>query len=225
MDKVKKHFQGEANSFDVKIIKTLPFYLDMVEALVSAISFEKNKNIKVIDLGCGTGTISKKIKERFPNAAITCVDFADNMLKIAKDKLKIYGDIKYVLSDCNDFDFDGYDVVLSSLTLHHIRDKRKKLNLYKKIFKGLKGKGILYVADLALGSSDYLQKLNLEKWKEFLLQSFSKTEIAELKKRYETEDCPFKLIEEISWLKEAGFTKIDVIWKYYHFAVYGGQKR
>jgi len=37
MDKVKKHFQEEANVFDARVLKAVPFYNDMLEALVSAI--------------------------------------------------------------------------------------------------------------------------------------------------------------------------------------------
>lgn len=40
----------------------------------------------------------------------------------------------------------------------------------------------------------------------------------------EEEDRPAKLIEQLNWLAEIGFTDVDVIWKYYNFAVYGGLK-
>ena len=29
----------------------------------------------------------------------------------------------------------------------------------------------------------------------------------------------------LSWLKDIGFTDIDIIWKFYNFAVYGGFKK
>jgi tRNA (cmo5U34)-methyltransferase len=31
-------------------------------------------------------------------------------------------------------------------------------------------------------------------------------------------------MEQLTWLAESGFTDIDVLWKYYNFAVYGGRK-
>jgi tRNA (cmo5U34)-methyltransferase len=43
--------------------------------------------------------------------------------------------------------------------------------------------------------------------------------------KYETEDHPAKLTDQLRWLTEIGFTDVDVIWKYYNFAVYGGAKR
>ncbi|MFA5089748.1 MAG: methyltransferase domain-containing protein [Candidatus Omnitrophota bacterium] len=225
MKKVKKHFDDVASGFDTRILKSVPFYMDMLEVLVLALPFNRNQKIKIADLGCGTGTISKMIKEHYPDALITCVDFAGNMVQVAKNKLKGYGGINYVICDCRNFDFSpGYDAILSSLTLHHIRDNNEKRVFYKKIFKGLNNNGVFYAADLILGSSDYLQNLNLEKWNEFLLKSLSQEEILKRKKIYEEEDHPFRLMDELSWLKDAGFCNVDVIWKYYFFTVYGGQK-
>jgi tRNA (cmo5U34)-methyltransferase len=225
VDKVKKHFEEAAGIFDERVLKTVPFYRDMLDALVSAIPFDNNRQIRVVDLGCGTGTITKIIKERYPKAAITCVDFAENMIKIAKGKLDAFDDISYVMSDCLNFDFSvGYDAVVSSLTLHHIRDEEVKKKLFRKVFGGLNNKGVFYLADLVLGSNDYLQKLNMKKWGDFQLQHCSRDEIREREKRYSEEDRPFGLMDEIEWLKDAGFREVDVIWKYYHFAVYGGRK-
>lgn len=226
MDGVKKHFDDMADDFDARVLKTVPFYIDMLEALVSALPFDKERKISVVDLGCGTGTISKKVKEYYPNALITCVDFSDKMIRVAKRKLENYTGINYVTCDCKDFDCSaGYDAVVSSLALHHIRDEEEKKDFYKRIFAGLNRDGVFYNADLVLGASDYLQNLNMEKWKEFLLQSVSLEEILKRKRNYEKEDHPFKLIDEIRWLEEADFSDIEIVWKYYHFAVYGGGKR
>ncbi len=38
--------------------------------------------------------------------------------------------------------------------------------------------------------------------------------------KYHEEDRPVAMMEHFALLKEAGFTTVDVIWKYYNFAVY-----
>lgn len=43
--------------------------------------------------------------------------------------------------------------------------------------------------------------------------------------KYRNEDNPAKLLEQVKWLEEIGFSDIDIIWKYYNFAVYGGLKK
>ena len=41
---------------------------------------------------------------------------------------------------------------------------------------------------------------------------------------YYEEDKPSKLVDQLTWLSEIGFVDVDVIWKYYKLAVYGGVK-
>ena len=42
--------------------------------------------------------------------------------------------------------------------------------------------------------------------------------------KYHREDRPAKLIDQVAWLADLGFVDVDVIWKYYNYAVYGGRK-
>ena len=226
MDGVKKHFEEEAKEFDAIILKLIPYYPEMLDALVSAIPFDKSSVIKVIDLGCGTGTVSKLVKSIFPDAVITCLDVAENMIEMAKNKLSEWVDIRYQLGDFNHFNFDyKYDVAISSLSLHHLLTDEDKKNFYRRIYEALNPGGIFYNADNVIASNDYLQEVYMEKWKEFMRKSISEEEIDNnWIPRYYVEDRPDKLLDQLIWLKEIGFADVDVIWKYYNFAVYGGRK-
>jgi tRNA (cmo5U34)-methyltransferase len=116
MENIKNHFEQEAHEFDEIILKLIPYYPQMLDALMTNIPFPKDKSIKVIDLGCGTGTISKQIKENYPSANIHCVDIADNMLRIAQDKLSGYDDITYENADLSKYAFtESYDAVVISI--------------------------------------------------------------------------------------------------------------
>jgi tRNA (cmo5U34)-methyltransferase len=68
MDEVRKYFEDDAKIFDERVIKTVPFYVDILDSLVSALPFPETAAIKVIDLGCGTGTLVKKVKKRYAAA-------------------------------------------------------------------------------------------------------------------------------------------------------------
>ncbi|MDH5680030.1 MAG: methyltransferase domain-containing protein [Spirochaetota bacterium] len=224
MDNVKKHFEDEAKEFDEIILKLIPYYSEMVEALVSAIPFDKSRTIKVMDLGCGTGTVSKQIKLAFPKAIISCMDIAQNMIEMAKSKLAEYSDPHYMVEDFYHYQFtEEYDVIVSSLALHHLLTDNDKKAFYQKIYQGLAVNGVFYNADVILGSRDYLQELYMDKWREFMRRHVTEEEI---KKKwiptYYEEDRPAKLIEQIHWLEEIGFIDVDILWKYYNFAVYGG---
>jgi len=226
LDKIKKHFEEEAKEFDEIIHKLIPFYQEMLEALLLAVPHPGKEKIRVADLGSGTGTIAKRILEMYPNSELTCVDLAANMIETAKVKLTKYENVEYIVKDFYNFDFKKkYDAVLTSLALHHLRNDNDKKKFFKKIFDALNKNGVFYNADVVLGSNETLQNLYMNKWKEFMQRKVSVSEIeSKWTPKYEDEDRPAKLLDQIKWLEELGFEKTDVIWKYYNFAVYGGVK-
>ena len=226
MNKIKDHFEKEIKEFDNIIVKLIPFYNEMLEALILALPHPKTQKIRVADIGSGTGTIGKMILERYPNSILTCVDLAANMIELAKNKLEKYKNVEYIVEDFYNFNFNKkYDTVVTSLALHHLRNDNDKKKFFKKIFDALNKNGVFYNADVVLGSSEPLQNSYMNKWKEFMQRKVPLSEIDnKWCPRYEDEDIPAKIIDQIKWLEEIGFEKTDIIWKYYNFAVYGGVK-
>lgn len=226
MDKIRRHFESEARQFDRIILKLIPHYAEMFRALTAAIPFETRDAIRVLDLGCGTGTTARHILEKFPLAQVTCVDFAENMVKAARSKLSAYPNVRYVVKDFREFAWDtSYHVVVSSLALHHLVTDADKKTFYRQVYEGLKPGGCFYNADLVLASSAHLQEAYLAKWKAYMKKGVPEEEIE--KKwlpKYREEDHPAALFDQLEWLKKIGFKAIDVLWKYYNFAVYGGVK-
>jgi len=225
IEHIKTHFEEEAEIFDKTILKLIPHYSEMIDALVSSIPFDHGEPVSVIDLGCGTGTVARKIKDVFPNAKISCLDIAENMINLAQKKLGGCADC-YV-GDFYNFEFDKkYDVAVSSLALHHLENDDDKKLFYRKIYDALNDNGVFYNADVVLGSSGILQDLYLAKWKAFMNRSVSLEEIEnKWMTNYRTEDRPARLMNHFNWLRDIGFGDVDVVWKYYNFAVYGGCKK
>jgi tRNA (cmo5U34)-methyltransferase len=226
MEKVKQHFEQEAQGFDAIIRSLIPYYEQMIDALVLALPFSQFQSIRVIDLGCGTGTIARRIKDAYPQAQITCVDIAEKMLQIAQTKLGDSGDVHYQLANFENYEFNSdYDVAVSSLALHHLVSEDDKIKFYEKIYACLSPGGVFYNADVILGSSSHLQECYMEKWREYMVLQVPVEEIEQkwIPQHYE-EDHPSKLMNQLDWLRDMGFAEVDVIWKYYNFAVYGGYK-
>jgi len=226
VDRIKRHFEEEAREYDGIILKLIPHYPHMLEALVSVIPFDATAPICVIDLGCGTGTISLRVLAAFPNARVTCLDLAQNMVEMARIKLAQRPHVRYLVGDFNAFVFDAeYDVAVSSLALHHLMTNADKQGFYRQIYDALAPGGVFFNADVVLGSSEALQAMYMQKWQAFMLQNVSRDEIEHtwLPKYYD-EDRPAKLTDHLAWLAEVGFADVDVVWKYYNYAVYGGTK-
>jgi tRNA (cmo5U34)-methyltransferase len=225
MKKVKDHFEQEAETFDELIKTIIPHYEDMIKSMILALPYHRKEKIKVLDLGCGTGNISKAVKESFPNASITCVDMAENMIKMAKSKLSAYDDVQFEIADFRDLNFlEEFDAVISSLALHHLQDPEKK-PFYEDIKMFLKKGGVFYNVDNILGSSPHLNQVYMDKWVEFMLEYHSQEEIDTVwLPKHREEDFPSPLRSHIQWLEDAGFKEVDVVWKSYMFGVYGGKK-
>lgn len=226
MKNVQEHFDSEAQHYDNLILTLIPYYDQMTDVLVHGLPFNEKKDLNILDLGCGTGNISQKIKNRFPAAHITCVDLSENMINIAKNKLSNYSDIVYKLADFQHISLnDDYDAVVSSLAMHHLETDSDKKILYKKILDSLSDGGVFYNADVVLGSSDYLQDMYIKKWKEFMAKNHSEEDIEnKWMPTHRAEDNPSKMSDHIKWLDEVGFKQVDVLWKYYNYGVYGGVK-
>jgi tRNA (cmo5U34)-methyltransferase len=226
-DDVKRHFEDEANEFDSIILKVIPHYTTMVRVLVDSIPFERNARLRALDLGCGTGTVSDRVLENFPNAQITCLDLAENMIAIARAKLARHSQVRYVVADFQSFDIDGkYDAVVSSLALHHLATDEDKQSLYRRIYENLNAGGVFYNADVILAPNEFLHNMYIGEWRRFMAGNISEEEIEDKwMPKHHREDHPAKLLDQLSWLSNIGFADVEVLWKYYDFAVYGGIRR
>jgi tRNA (cmo5U34)-methyltransferase len=226
MNQVKEHFEAEAKEFDGNIVKIIPYYDQMIRALVDSIHFDRASSIRIIDLGCGTGTVAKRISEKFRNSKIICLDIAANMIDIAKIKLAEHKDVEFIHGDFSNIDFHNkFDVVVSSLALHHLENDQCKKEFYEKIYDILTDSGLFINADIILASTDYNQIINMIRWIEYMNKSVPNNDIfSNWIPKYKAEDKPARLIDQLKWMEDIGFKSVDVFWKYYNFSVYGGSK-
>lgn len=73
------------------------------------------KNVKIIDLGCGSGNIGITLKKKLDDAEVTCVDISDNALNVAKENAeKLNADIRFIKSNMLDNINDKFDVIISN---------------------------------------------------------------------------------------------------------------
>ena len=237
MEEIRKHFEEEAAVFDSTIVRIIPYYREMIDILVSSLPFGNDESFSVLDLGCGTGTVSARILGRFPNASVTCLDIAENMLEMARLKLggildaesrrETKGSAEFVSADFASWTCGKkYDAVVSSLALHHLLDDESKKAFFGKAAAMLVSGGAFRNADVVLSADAGFQAMYLAKWREFMLRSVPAEEIDSVWfPSYERQDRPAVLMDQCRWLSDAGFDAVDILWKYCNFAVYGGKKR
>ncbi len=103
--------------------------------------------MKVLDLGCGTGTLTLMLKRAHPEAHITGVDGDSEVLNIARDKSR-GTDIQWEegLVSSLPYPDSAFDRVVTSLVIHHLVTDDKRL-AFREIFRVLKPRGELHVLD------------------------------------------------------------------------------
>jgi demethylmenaquinone methyltransferase/2-methoxy-6-polyprenyl-1,4-benzoquinol methylase/phosphoethanolamine N-methyltransferase len=107
---------------------------------------------RVLDVGCGPGSLALLAKERVgPEGEVCGIDAGAEMIRLAREKARKAGaDIQFEVGLIEEIPFpDGtFDVVLSTLMLHHLPDDLKRRG-FREIARVLKPAGRLLAADLA----------------------------------------------------------------------------
>jgi ubiquinone/menaquinone biosynthesis C-methylase UbiE len=101
----------------------------------------------VLDLGCGTGTLTVMLKQAAPLANVTGLDGDRQVLVIARTKSR-ETNIQWDegLATCLPYPDSVFDRVVTSLVIHHLVTDDKRL-AFKEIYRVLKPRGELHVLD------------------------------------------------------------------------------
>ena len=88
----------------------------------------------VLDLGCGTGHLTKVLSERVgAEGKVVAVDPDGERLKIAREKHSARN-IEYIQADDKTFPSGQYDVIFSNIVIHWIKDKK---GLFSRVHQNL----------------------------------------------------------------------------------------
>ncbi|MCO1602503.1 class I SAM-dependent methyltransferase [Desulfosporosinus nitroreducens] len=220
---VKVKFDENSGQYDGQRKKLIPCFDDFYSIAIS-LAEANNNNPNVLDVGAGTGLLSFLILKKFPNANLTLIDISEKMLEVAKVRFKGNLNVTYINDDYTNYKFnEKYDVIISSLSIHHLTGDEKK-QLYRNIYACLNENGVFINADQVLGETPFIESLYKRDWKYKVENSgLSKEEILSAYERVKL-DKMSTLDDQINWLKGIGFTDVDCVYKYFNFVVIYGRK-
>lgn len=221
MKEIKTHFSKRVDDYDTVADNVVFKNNELHNELVKAISFDKNKELNILDLGCGTGHGMNLIASSF----LTGIDFSPIMIKKAKNKLLPFSNrINLLEIDFNDYKFDQkFDVIVSAIAIHNVTHEEKK-NLFERIFNSLNNNGLFINADFYKHELKIVNDEIKTIYKNFLERNLSGGELKIWLKHVFKEDMPMTLTEQSSVLKNVGFNKFELLWIFNNEAVYVANK-
>lgn len=203
-------FDKVAVGYDERLRRTVPCYEELYGAVLGLIPVGHGENLRVLDLGSGTGILAAMVGETFPGAGITLVDLSQEMMNLARKRFADEPDGRYTfhIMDYVNEDLPGrYDAVVSALSLHHVEDEDKR-KVFGKVYDSLEEGGVFINAD-----QYHRAQTNTEAGHHGAHHTHHNPK---------THESPVE--EQLDWMREAGFVSVERTYENGRFVVCAGWK-
>jgi malonyl-CoA O-methyltransferase len=163
---------------------------------------------QILELGAGTGQLTRLLADRFPEVLIDAVDLAEKMVEHSRARFARHTHINWIVGDAQTFwSGDRYPLIVSSSALHWTDDLRAT---FENIFQCLEPGGYFALGMMLKGTLKELHELRREiapeKTPETVLPTYEETKAC-------LQDAGFKLErrkhaeEEIIYLDAKAFLR------------------
>ncbi|MEK6582724.1 MAG: class I SAM-dependent methyltransferase [Nitrospirota bacterium] len=197
--------------------------------------FLRGKPNRILDLGCGDGILAHELLKVDDAISATLVDGSADMLRKTRERLKDFKSVQLIKASfqellAKDFFEPGFDLVFSSLAIHHLTTDEKS-SMFGKIYSWLNYGGYFVNIDVVLASDESLDSWYLKLWQEWMDDRKAAFGISDsisddIIRRYKDnkDNKPDTLDDQLDALKGMGFQEVDCFYKYGIFSIYGGRK-
>jgi len=218
-EQVRIQFDSRSSDYDENRRRLIPAFDDFYSTGIDFLSWPGDAPA-VLDVGAGTGIFTARLLGRYPQASVTLLDFAGNMLDIAREKFSGNPRVSYVLGDYNEADIGAgsFDIVISALSLHHLTPDSKQA-FFRKLRAALRPGGEFVNADIVKHADPWMTARCDALWTDFVRGNIGEGEYFDRFLASKDVDDPSTIEEQLKWLKDCGFSKAACLFKYLNFAV------
>lgn len=228
-EKIKRTFEEDSTAnLPVEIDRWLPDSEFVHAQLFHLLDPLLGQGGSVLDLGAGTGRLSKLLLDRYSQIEVVLLDFSKTLLDRVPGNLSGYED-RYRIVHRDFFDEGPFPVsevlaVVSAFALHHGTTDQAYRTVYRHIYDVLKPGGVFANIDHVAGSTRQATIENASVWREFL-DTDAELPTDDFLLGSFAEDHPRPVSRHFEMMSEVSFMELDVVWKKAIFALYSGSKR
>ncbi|UKB81952.1 peptide chain release factor N(5)-glutamine methyltransferase [Chryseobacterium sp. MEBOG06] len=109
-------FYGMTFFVDENVLIPRPETEELLEFAIQEIKKLKRQDIKILDIGTGSGVIPLVLKKHFPAAQVSSVDFSEKALKTARKNADYHSmEVNFIHADYLNFELtESYDIIISN---------------------------------------------------------------------------------------------------------------
>ena len=212
-----------AGVFDDMVIRSVPYYEEIQRMIGEIAADHYQDGANIYDLGCSTGSTLLSMNETIPqHIQFIGIDDSPDMLKKCESKLH---EAKFVrpyalhVVDLNQrFEIHNASVAVLCLTLQFVRPINRE-KLVHTIFEGLVPGGALILVEKVIAEDSLFNRDFIKYYYDLKRRNnYSDLEIAQKREALENILIPYKLSENITLLRNAGFAHCELFFKWYNFA-------
>ncbi len=212
-----------ANVFDDMVNRSVPYYGEIQRMVAELAAEHARVGSDVYDLGCSTGTTMIGMNTMVDqDVRFIGVDDSQEMLDKCKSKLMELGFSRNYELRCEDLNqgvnVSNASVAILCLTLQFVRPIYRE-QLVRSIYEGLNPGGVLILVEKILAEDSLFNRDFIEYYYNYKRRNnYSEMEISQKREALENVLVPYKLSENITMLRDRGFSHCEVFFKWYNFA-------
>ena len=212
-----------AEVFDDMLERSIPLYQECQSLTVNWCKRLATPDKYIYDLGCSTGSLLlllAKSTSTMPRIHLIGVDNSEAMIDKAQDKLNGFqSSVNFLKATIDDtFSFNESSTIIMNYTLQFI-PLENRAPLLSKIYESLIPGGGFILNEKVLSENERLSETFVEMHHDFKKgHGYSKMEISKKRDALENVLIPLKLSKTTALLRDAGFSAIDIFFKWNNFA-------
>lgn len=203
------------NEFDTHVRQSVPLYNTFHEMVKNISRYAIQSDSKVVDVGCSTGHLLKDLQEtnNKSNVEFIGLDTSTQMIEFCNRNSKA----RFINTNAIDFDFTNSSFVTSVLCLQFCTKEHRKL-IVESIYKGLKEDGMFIIVEKIKSQIVDIHDMYNDLYYDFKRQQgLTDKEIIDKNVSLRGIMKPMTMEENLTLLKEVGFKKTDIFFKYNNF--------